>query len=62
MMTRKDYVAIANVLSGFLKDANEYPALVANYDDFLVQPMIKVLENDNPNFDADRFWEACFNG
>ncbi len=61
MMTRKDYVAIANVLNGFLKDANQYPALVSNYDDFLVQPFIKMLEKDNPNFDGDRFWEACFN-
>jgi hypothetical protein len=61
MMTRKDYISIANVLNGFLKDANQHPALVANYDDFLVRPFIKLLENDNPNFNADKFWEACFN-
>ena len=60
MMTRKDYVAVAEILNNFLGDADEYPALVANFDDFLVQPFVKMFEKDNPNFDAEKFWEACF--
>mgnify|MGYP003353923047 CR=1 FL=1 len=59
MMTRKDYVKVAEILNNFLGDANEYPALVDNFDELLVEPFIKFFENDNPNFDANKFWEAC---
>lgn len=61
MMTRKDYIEIAKILNNFLADADEFPALTSNFDDFLVQPFIKMFEKDNPNFNAEKFWEACYN-
>lgn len=46
MMTRKNYIAIAEVL-----DANRAPLA-------LVQDMADLLEEDNPRFDRDRFIAA----
>ena len=54
MMTRKDYVATAEILN---KNADE---LGSNLLDILANQFIEMFENDNPRFNADRFWEACF--
>jgi hypothetical protein len=63
MMTRKDYVAIARILNNYLLEYNmeSRPSFVAEFDDSLVSPFIDLLALDNPNFDKERFWEACFN-
>jgi hypothetical protein len=54
MMTRKDYVAVAEILSGF-KD------LIA--DNFTYEDMVdefgSMFEADNPNFKYEVFREAC---
>jgi len=55
MMTRKDYVATAEILN---KNAYE---LGSNLLDTLANQFIEMFENDNPRFNADKFWEACFN-
>jgi hypothetical protein len=55
MMTRKDYVATAEILN---KNADE---LGSNLLDTLANQFIEMFENDNPRFNADKFWEACFN-
>ena len=62
-MTRKDYISIANILNDYLKEFNSEtrPSFVAEFDDALVNPFIDLLANDNPNFNKDKFWEACFN-
>ena len=52
-MTRKDYVATANILSNF-KDEMNYTA----FED-LVNEFIEFFESDNPRFDAIRFADAC---
>jgi len=62
MMTRKDYVATAEILNNYLvrNNSETHPQLVAEFDE-LVEDFIKMFEADNPRFDAERFWEACYN-
>lgn len=62
MMTRKDYVAIAKIINSYFDLADQHDGLNANVHDFLIDPFVDLLAKDNPNFDKDRFWEACTNG
>jgi hypothetical protein len=62
MMTRKDYVAVAKIINNYFDSADIHPGLVANVHDFLIEPFIELFENDNVNFDSEKFWEACTNG
>ena len=59
MMTRKDYVKVAEIINSYFDNADQHEGLVANVHDFLIEPFIEFFENDNPNFNADKFWEAC---
>jgi hypothetical protein len=54
MMTRKDYTSTAEILSSY-KDliGDEF-----TYHD-LVEDFAGMFAQDNPNFDPDRFLEAC---
>ena len=52
MMTRKDYVTTAEILNGYAKTI--YPSVWVD----LVEDFVEMFQNDNPNFDADRFVEA----
>ncbi len=52
MMTRKDYVATAEILSDWA-DVMEYETLYALAKDFS-----EYFAKDNPNFDRDRFYKA----
>jgi hypothetical protein len=54
MMTRKDYVAVAEILSGYSH------AMVDNFwwED-LVNDFALMFAEDNPNFKFDKFVEAC---
>ena len=54
MMTRKDYVATAEILSSF-KD------LIGDEFTFhdLVDEFGAMFESDNPRFDSNKFFEAC---
>ena len=54
MMTRKDYVAVAEILSSFkdlIGDEFTYHDLVDEFGD--------LFSADNPNFKLDKFREAC---
>jgi hypothetical protein len=54
MMTRKDYVAVAEILSSFkdlIGDEFTFQDLVDEFADF--------FSADNPNFKLDKFREAC---
>ena len=54
MMTRKDYVAVAEILSSYkdlIGDEFTYHDLV---DDFSA-----MFAEDNPNFLAEKFFNAC---
>jgi hypothetical protein len=54
MMTRKDYVAVAEILSSYkdlIGDEFTFQDLVDEFADF--------FSADNPNFKLDKFREAC---
>ncbi len=53
MMTRKDYVAVAEILNSFDKliDPFTFEDLVNDFADFFA--------SDNPNFKQDKFTHAC---
>ena len=54
MMTRKDYVKVADILSGYqgaMIDQYWFEDLVNDFADFFA--------SDNPNFKRDKFAEAC---
>ncbi len=52
-MTRKDYVSTAKIL-------NNYALLLgqSDYED-LVDEFSEMFEADNPNFDTNKFFDAC---
>jgi hypothetical protein len=54
MMTRKDYVATAEILNSY---ATEMKREVL---EDLVNDFIEMFSADNERFDSDRFWEECF--
>ena len=54
MMTRKDYVAVAEILQGYqmaMIDGFWYEDLVNDFADLFTQ--------DNPNFKMEKFTHAC---
>ena len=54
MMTRKDYVAVAEILSDFREGIQNqilFDEMVDEFADF--------FSDDNPNFKLDKFREAC---
>ena len=53
-MTRKDYVAVADILAGYSQ------AMIDNFwwED-LVNDFSLLFEKDNPNFNRKKFLEAC---
>ena len=72
MMTRKDYVAIAEVIRGVLQDLtddecmeSEDGLMVATYEEALTviaaigHGLANYTEQDNPNFNRGKFIEAC---
>ena len=48
MMTKKNYIAIAKIINKFGK-----------VEHMLLLKMCEYFKKDNPNFDADKFIEAC---
>ena len=54
MMTRKDYVATAEIINSY---ADEIKLGVL---EDLVNDFIEMFAADNERFDSDRFWEECF--
>jgi hypothetical protein len=59
MMTRKDYVATAEILSNYFATSvfdEQGEILFAD----LVDEFSLMFESDNPRFDADKFAIACF--
>jgi len=58
-MTRKDYVATAEILSNYFATSvfdEQGEILFAD----LVDEFSLMFESDNPRFDADKFAIACF--
>ena len=48
MMTKKDYIAIAKIINKF-----------GRVEHMLLLKMCEYFKKNNPNFDADKFIEAC---
>jgi len=53
MMTRKDYVAVSNILSNYqdVMDSDDYYEMVMDFG--------KMMRLDNERFDLSRFMIAC---
>ena len=54
MMTRKDYVATAEIINSYADEIK-----LAVLED-LVNDFIEMFAADNEKFDSDRFWDECF--
>jgi len=54
IMSRKDYRAIARILSDYR------PAMNDLYFNNMVEELAGVMQRDNPRFDASRFKQACY--
>ena len=54
MMTRKDYVATAEILNSYGTE------MKLDVLEDLVNDFIEMFSADNEKFDSDRFWEECF--
>jgi hypothetical protein len=52
-MTRKDYVSTAKILKNYALLLGQ-----ADYED-LVDEFAEMFEADNPNFDTNKFFDAC---
>jgi len=54
MMTRKDYVATAEILNSFVDkiDSEDFSDLVFEFSEMFLA--------DNPRFNEDKFNEACY--
>jgi peptide methionine sulfoxide reductase MsrB len=53
MMTRKDYVATAEILNSYASEIK-----IEVYED-IVNDFSEMFFSDNDKFDSDRFWEEC---
>jgi len=53
MMTRKDYVATAEILNSYGAEMR-----LEVFED-LVNDFSEMFSEDNERFDSDRFWEEC---
>lgn len=56
MMTRKDYVAVADILHTYA------PKIDGRVFDLLIHDFAGLMAQDNERFIADRFISACWNG
>lgn len=54
-MTKKDYVALSQMVAGFRYQGD---GTIVSLDD-LTETLVRILANDNPRFQADRFRAAC---
>lgn len=53
MLTRKDYVTLADILESFSELIERF-----TFED-LVEDIADYCASDNPNFDYDKFRQAC---
>ena len=55
-MTKKDYILIARVFARFhFTNTTGEPDKVK----WIINELVKILKNDNPNFDSQKFLKAC---
>ena len=56
-MTRKDYIATANILSSYLEQAEEN-ILASLIVKSIAEDFADLFASDNPNFDEEKFLDA----
>jgi hypothetical protein len=56
-MTRKDYIATANILSSYLEQAEEN-ILASLIVKSIAEDFADLFASDNPNFDEQKFLDA----
>lgn len=56
-MTKKDYIKIAADIKEFI---TVFPSTRQTLESFVNIQLIQTLQNDNPNFDRDKFRKAIF--
>ena len=61
MLSRKYYQPIAGIVSNAIRICEEIDdrETVAFIRDQVAYPLASLFEDDNPNFDVDRFLAAC---
>jgi hypothetical protein len=57
MMSRKDYISTAHILKAW---STGFPGVEVSQIKFVVNNFADMFENDNPNFDRNRFKEAVY--
>ncbi len=60
MMTRKDYVAVADILSEYAPGANEVSWEEPQLFDQMVREFADYMAEDNPRFMRNKFIDACY--
>lgn len=61
MFTKQHYQAIANIIKGLTSNANVAWGGHGSIDkDYLVKALADYFEKDNPNFDRELFFKACY--
>lgn len=53
-MTKKDYILLSKLFRGLHRETDAKMAVLT-----MASRLTILLSKDNPNFDADRFQEAC---
>jgi hypothetical protein len=57
MMTRKDYIATANILGSYLKETEDN-ILASLIVKSIAEDFADLFANDNPNFNDEKFLDA----
>ena len=57
-MTKKDYRALADMIAGFREQNTGFSRAHVPIDD-LTETLVRILSNDNPRFQGDKFRAAC---
>jgi hypothetical protein len=58
-MTRQDYISTAEILREFCPRNNMEDKMNKHAFRNLVEQFATMFADDNPNFDADKFYKAC---
>ena len=58
-MTRKHFKAIAEIISNERINWGDSPNPPNSALDHVVEALSEYFASENPNFDKDKFWDAC---
>lgn len=60
-MTRKHYIAIASIINDYVQSEKRGNVTMSNLAmlELITIGLAKIMRNDNPLFDNDKFFKAC---